>query len=95
MISVSKPLKFLRPHYETMKSHYELMPESDLKVFNLFLEVYNYTSTVFVLSFFDWLYIMMQKLLADILSDLAWTISAEADRVRAMCIIYLDFLRSI
>ncbi|GJX14512.1 zinc finger CCCH domain-containing protein 14-like protein [Tanacetum coccineum] len=31
MISGSKPLKFLHPYYETLKSHYEFMPKSDLK----------------------------------------------------------------
>ncbi|PWA58583.1 hypothetical protein CTI12_AA249380 [Artemisia annua] len=31
MTSVPKPLKFLRPHYGTLKSFYESMPESDLK----------------------------------------------------------------
>ncbi|XP_071686374.1 26S proteasome non-ATPase regulatory subunit 2 homolog A-like [Rutidosis leptorrhynchoides] len=51
MTSVPKPLKFLRPHYPTLKAHYETMPESDLK-----------------------------KLLADILSVLALTMSAEGER---------------
>ncbi|KAJ0428308.1 putative armadillo-like helical, 26S proteasome non-ATPase regulatory subunit RPN1 [Helianthus annuus] len=51
MTSVPKPLKFLRPHYGTLKSYYETMPDSDLK-----------------------------KLLADILSVLALTMSAEGDR---------------
>ncbi|KAL8201505.1 hypothetical protein R6Q57_012844 [Mikania cordata] len=51
MTSVPKPLKFLRPHYGTLKSFYETMPDSDLK-----------------------------KLLADILSVLALTMSAEGDR---------------
>jgi hypothetical protein len=32
MTSVPKPLKFLRPHYGTLKSFFETMPESDLKV---------------------------------------------------------------
>ncbi|GJV42427.1 retrovirus-related pol polyprotein from transposon TNT 1-94 [Tanacetum coccineum] len=32
MISGSKPLKFLHPYYETLKSHYEFMPKSDLKI---------------------------------------------------------------
>ncbi|GKB98489.1 26S proteasome non-ATPase regulatory subunit 2 homolog A-like protein, partial [Tanacetum coccineum] len=31
MTSVPKPLKFLRPHYATLKSCYEQMPDSDLK----------------------------------------------------------------
>nr|KJB12471.1 hypothetical protein B456_002G020200 [Gossypium raimondii] len=31
MTSVPKPLKFLRPHYGTLKAFYETMPESDLK----------------------------------------------------------------
>lgn len=51
MTSVPKPLKFLRPHYGTLKSFYDTMPVSDLK-----------------------------KLLADILSVLALTMSAEGDR---------------
>ncbi|XP_038998543.1 26S proteasome non-ATPase regulatory subunit 2 homolog A-like [Hibiscus syriacus] len=51
MTSVPKPLKFLRPHYETLKSFYETMPNSDLK-----------------------------KYLADILSVLALTMSAEGER---------------
>lgn len=32
MTSVPKPLKFLRPHYGTLKTYFETMPESDLKV---------------------------------------------------------------
>lgn len=32
MTSVPKPLKFLRPHYGTLKEYFERMPESDLKV---------------------------------------------------------------
>ncbi|XP_039046355.1 26S proteasome non-ATPase regulatory subunit 2 homolog A [Hibiscus syriacus] len=31
MTSVPKPLKFLRPHYGTLKAFYETMPDSDLK----------------------------------------------------------------
>lgn len=31
MTSVPKPLKFLRPHYGTLKGFYEKMPDSDLK----------------------------------------------------------------
>ncbi|KAG2717390.1 hypothetical protein I3843_03G174900 [Carya illinoinensis] len=51
MTSVPKPLKFLRPHYGTLKAYYEMMQDSDLK---------NY--------------------LADILSVLALTMSAEGER---------------
>ncbi|XP_054813663.1 26S proteasome non-ATPase regulatory subunit 2 homolog A [Prosopis cineraria] len=51
MTSVPKPLKFLRPHYGTLKAYYETMAESDLK-----------------------------KYLADILSVLALTMSAEGER---------------
>ncbi|EEF44376.1 26S proteasome non-ATPase regulatory subunit 2 homolog A [Ricinus communis] len=51
MTSVPKPLKFLRPHYGTLKAFYETMTDSDLK-----------------------------KLLADILSVLALTMSAEGER---------------
>ncbi|KAJ9170913.1 hypothetical protein P3X46_018975 [Hevea brasiliensis] len=51
MTSVPKPLKFLRPHYGTLKSYYETMADSDLK-----------------------------KYLADILSVLALTMSAEGER---------------
>ncbi|KAJ8511353.1 hypothetical protein OPV22_001787 [Ensete ventricosum] len=51
MTSVPKPLKFLRPHYGTLKAFFETMPESDLK-----------------------------KYLADILSVLAVTMSAEGER---------------
>ncbi|XP_059659806.1 26S proteasome non-ATPase regulatory subunit 2 homolog A [Cornus florida] len=52
MTSVPKPLKFLRPHYGTLKAYYEMMAaDSDLK-----------------------------KLLADILSVLALTMSAEGER---------------
>ncbi|AQK68509.1 26S proteasome non-ATPase regulatory subunit 2 homolog A [Zea mays] len=32
MTSVPKPLKFLRPHFGTLKSYFETMPESELKV---------------------------------------------------------------
>ncbi|KAM0859899.1 hypothetical protein ACQ4PT_046894 [Festuca glaucescens] len=31
MTSVPKPLKFLRPHYGTLKSYFDIMPESELK----------------------------------------------------------------
>ncbi|XP_010274583.1 PREDICTED: 26S proteasome non-ATPase regulatory subunit 2 homolog A isoform X2 [Nelumbo nucifera] len=51
MTSVPKPLKFLRPHYGTLKAYYETMADSDLK-----------------------------KYLADILSVLALTMSAEGER---------------
>ncbi|KAL5988477.1 26S proteasome non-ATPase regulatory subunit 2 A [Asimina triloba] len=51
MTSVPKPLKFIRPHYGTLKAFYEKMPESDIK-----------------------------KYLADILSVLALTMSAEGER---------------
>ncbi|XP_069146744.1 26S proteasome non-ATPase regulatory subunit 2 homolog A isoform X1 [Solanum lycopersicum] len=50
-MTVLKPLKFLRPHYGTLKGFYEKMPDSDLKT-----------------------------LLADILSVLALTMSAEGER---------------
>lgn len=32
MTSVPKPLKFLRPHYGTLKAYYETMADTDLKV---------------------------------------------------------------
>ncbi|XP_006656439.2 26S proteasome non-ATPase regulatory subunit 2 homolog A-like [Oryza brachyantha] len=51
MTSVPKPLKFLRPHYGTLKAYFETMPKSDLK-----------------------------KYMADILSVLALTMSAEGER---------------
>ncbi|XP_031092252.1 26S proteasome non-ATPase regulatory subunit 2 homolog A-like [Ipomoea triloba] len=51
MTSVPKPLKFLRPHYGTLKSHYEKMSDSGAK-----------------------------KLMADILSVLALTMSAKGER---------------
>eukprot|EP00252_Welwitschia_mirabilis_P007291 TRINITY_DN1852_c1_g1_i1.p1 TRINITY_DN1852_c1_g1~~TRINITY_DN1852_c1_g1_i1.p1 ORF type:complete len:893 (+),score=200.52 TRINITY_DN1852_c1_g1_i1:210-2888(+) len=51
MTSVPKPLKFLRPHYGTLKSFYQNMVDSDLKEY-----------------------------LADILSVLALTMSAEGER---------------
>ncbi|KAL7219285.1 hypothetical protein ACSBR2_012376 [Camellia fascicularis] len=51
MTSVPKPLKFLRPHYGTLKAYYDTMADSDLKY-----------------------------LLADILSVLAMTMSAEGER---------------
>ncbi|CAM8888009.1 unnamed protein product [Rhodiola kirilowii] len=51
MTSVPKPLKFLRPHYATLKAFYETMADSNEK-----------------------------KLLADILSVLALTMSAEGER---------------
>lgn len=51
MTSVPKPLKFLRPHYGTLKAYYETMADSDMK-----------------------------KYLADILSVLALTMSAEGER---------------
>ncbi|GAV74064.1 PC_rep domain-containing protein [Cephalotus follicularis] len=55
MTSVPKPLKFLRPHYGTLKNYYETMADSELK-----------------------------KLLADILSVLALTMSAEGERESLM-----------
>ncbi|CAL5394565.1 unnamed protein product [Camellia sinensis] len=51
MTSVPKPLKFLRPHYGTLKAYYDTMADSDLKY-----------------------------LLADVLSVLAMTMSAEGER---------------
>ncbi|KAK8486481.1 hypothetical protein V6N11_045142 [Hibiscus sabdariffa] len=51
MTSVPKPLKFLRPHYGTLKAFYETVPDSDFK-----------------------------KDLADVLSVLALTMSAEGER---------------
>ncbi|GMY10201.1 26S proteasome non-ATPase regulatory subunit 2 homolog A [Fagus crenata] len=51
MTSVPKPLKFLRPHYGTLKAFYDTMGDSELK-----------------------------KYLADILSVLALTMSAEGER---------------
>ncbi|CAN1230226.1 26S proteasome non-ATPase regulatory subunit 2 homolog A [Linum perenne] len=51
MTSVPKPLKFLRPHYGTLKAFYDTMSDSDMK-----------------------------KYLADILSVLALTMSAEGER---------------
>ncbi|XP_038684206.1 26S proteasome non-ATPase regulatory subunit 2 homolog A [Tripterygium wilfordii] len=51
MTSVPKPLKFLRPHFSTLKAYYEQMSDSSLK-----------------------------KFLADILSVLALTMSAEGER---------------
>ncbi|KAG9441817.1 hypothetical protein H6P81_017671 [Aristolochia fimbriata] len=51
MTSVPKPLKFLRPHYGTLKAYYETMVDSDVK-----------------------------KYLADVLSVLALTMSAEGER---------------
>ncbi|GMP54642.1 hypothetical protein CsSME_00019736 [Camellia sinensis var. sinensis] len=51
MTSVPKPLKFLRPHYATLKAYYDRMVDSDLKY-----------------------------LLADVLSVLAMTMSAEGER---------------
>ncbi|XP_073101582.1 26S proteasome non-ATPase regulatory subunit 2 homolog A [Elaeis guineensis] len=51
MTSVPKPLKFLRPHYGTLKAYFDTLPESDLK-----------------------------KYLADVLSVLALTMSAEGER---------------
>ncbi|KAH7860237.1 hypothetical protein Vadar_011070 [Vaccinium darrowii] len=51
MTSVPKPLKFLRPHYATLKAYYDTMADSEVK-----------------------------KFLADILSVLAMTMSAEGER---------------
>ncbi|XP_019059427.1 PREDICTED: 26S proteasome non-ATPase regulatory subunit 2 homolog A-like [Tarenaya hassleriana] len=55
MTSVPKPLKFLRPHYGTLKAFHEEMVDSDLNICS-------------------------QKCLADILSVLALTMSAEGER---------------
>ncbi|KAG8095291.1 hypothetical protein GUJ93_ZPchr0012g21808 [Zizania palustris] len=51
MTSVPKPLKFLRPHYGTLKAYFETMADTDMK-----------------------------KYMADILSVLALTMSAEGER---------------
>lgn len=49
MTSVPKPLKFLRPHYGTLKAFHQTMPDSDLKVchdviihFTFFLPISRY-----------------------------------------------------
>lgn len=39
MTSVPKPLKFLRPHYGTLKAYYETMGDTDLKVHFVWLEI--------------------------------------------------------
>ena len=77
MTSVPKPLKFLRPHYGTLKAHYEKMSEADLKVYCEFgcCPLISITVAQTLISFF------MQKYLADILSVLALTMSAEGERV--------------
>lgn len=85
MTSVPKPLKFLRPHYGTLQAHYEKMADSELKVINFCFVFY---SDIFPLpSFIQFIFSLMfvtplQKLLADILSVLALTMSPEGERVR-------------
>lgn len=86
MTSVPKPLKFLRPHYGTLQAHYEKMAESDLKVkaieFDIMLSNFlfllaSFSSNYYLLTSFT----PLQKLLADILSVLALTMSPEGERV--------------
>lgn len=52
MTSVPKPLKFLRPHYGTLKAYYEAMAELDLKVFVLYdmTLLFDIVNTVTVLN---------------------------------------------
>ena len=46
MTSVPKPLKFLRPHYGTLKAYYETMANSDLKVGFLVMAPHCYPSLI-------------------------------------------------
>lgn len=90
MTSVPKPLKFLRPHYGTLKAYYETMVESELKVL-LFVSysddfVWSNSMVLWCLNDFSFV-IALQKYLADILSVLALTMSAEGERVS---LLYLE-----
>lgn len=77
MTSVPKPLKFLRPHYGTLKAYYEIMADSDLKVFI----VGGHFPLSYHLLYLNQVILSLQKYLADILSVLALTMSAEGERV--------------
>lgn len=87
MTSVPKPLKFLRPHYGTLKAYYETMADSDLKV------VYSQYCNPLLIWFFykknvTLLASLLQKYMADILSVLALTMSAEGERVCSLSLIF-------
>lgn len=56
MTSVPKPLKFLRPHYGTLQAQYEKMPESDLKVKTIELDIL-FSDFPYVLASFSKLFI--------------------------------------
>lgn len=77
MTSVPKPLKFLRPHYGTLKAYYEIMADSDLKV----CIVGGHFPLSYHLLYLNQVILSLQKYLADILSVLALTMSAEGERV--------------
>ena len=88
MTSVPKPLKFLRPHYGTLKAYYETMADSDLKV------VYSQYCNPLSIWFFykknvTLLASLLQKYMADILSVLALTMSAEGERVCLLSLILI------
>lgn len=77
MTSVPKPLKFLRPHYGTLKAFHQTMPDSDLKVCHLHFTFF--LGMAWRSLFFS--FCVFQKYLSDILSVLALTMSAEGERV--------------
>lgn len=69
MTSVPKPLKFLRPHYDSIKGCFEAAPAGELKVFCLHFGDFSLS--------FDFFF---QMLIADILSVLGMTMAAEGTR---------------
>ena len=81
MTSVPKPLKFLRPHYGTLKAFHQTMPASDLKVCHH--HTFHLLCSYFWLCLKDcfFFFCVFQKCLSDILSVLALTMSAEGQRV--------------
>lgn len=94
MTSVPKPLKFLRPHYGTLKAFYDTMTDLDLKV-GLFVGydfsyqlIIDFVLILFFKKIVTLLASQLQKYLADILSVLALTMSAEGERVRLLSLIF-------
>lgn len=92
MTSVPKPLKFLRPHYATLKAYYDAMADSDLKVW-IFWRAFSLIISITETYLFH-IFLLMQKFLADILSVLAMTMSAEGERVCWVTFVDLCFICS-
>lgn len=88
MTSVPKPLKFLRPHYNTLKTFYNGMPESDNKVKPCFkcqqhkkkIAHNAKHTTTFQVENSSGMISFVQKYLADVLSVLSMTMGDDTSR---------------